>query len=245
MRREVEAWGVTYERYALGKLQQRLVDELSINQVAELPAHGAKAMPSIYSIGFGSAGAKVTLVNGKEDYRQCWQKLGLHENADFTKVKDIMQTGIEENSYDFVWNFAYLPLSDKPDELIEEMKRISKRYVACFSVNFGNVGFSHPSFPSLVDWNSLDPRQSGIQSHFEHCQFDGTPWFTDNKNRLRRHSILARLSGVPGHAAASQQHQIRQRFLGESHMSNTLPMVIFRSGLSSSTSGSPFQCSLS
>ena len=141
MRQEVEAWGVTYERYALGKLQKQLVDELGINQVAELPAHGAKAMPSIYSIGFGSAGANVTLINGKEDYRQCWQRLGLNENADFKKVNDIVDTGISNESFDFVWNFAFLPLTEKPDALIEEMKRISKRYVACFSVNFGNVGF--------------------------------------------------------------------------------------------------------
>lgn len=176
MRQEVEAWGVTYERYALGKLQQKLVDELRINRVAELPAHGAKAMPSIYSIGFGSAGADVTLVNGKEDYRLCWQKLGIKDKAKFTKVKDITQTGLEKDSYDLVWNFAYLPISKSPDGLIKEMKRISKKYVACFSVNFGNVGFHIHRF---LHW------------------WTGIPW-THGKVELNRISNIASLMNRHG-----------------------------------------------
>jgi hypothetical protein len=45
--KEIEAWGVTYERYALSKELQNIKRQFSINTVAEMPAHGSKAMPSI------------------------------------------------------------------------------------------------------------------------------------------------------------------------------------------------------
>lgn len=141
MKKEIEAWGVTYERYALGKELIKLKKQLSIQTVAEMPAHGAKAMPSIYSIGFGLAGAKVTLINGTEAYRSCWSRLGLEDMVDFKAVDNLYATNLPSNSFDFVWNFAYLPIADNQDKLIQEMKRISKRYIAFFSVNYGNVGF--------------------------------------------------------------------------------------------------------
>lgn len=141
MRKEIEAWGVTYERYALGKELIKLKKYLSLRTVAEMPAHGAKAMPSIYSIGFGVAGAKVTLINGSEAYRSCWKRLGLENMVDFQRVDNLYATKIPSNSYDFVWNFAYLPIAEKQDRLIQEMKRLSRKYVAFFSVNYGNIGF--------------------------------------------------------------------------------------------------------
>ena len=138
---EIEAWGVTYERYALGKELKKLTNQLSIKTVAEIPAHGAKAMPSIYSLGFGLAGAHVTLINGFEAYRTCWKRLDLEDKVDFQSVDNIYEIEIPSNTFDFVWNFAYLPMAEDQDKLLQEMKRISKRYVAFFSVNYGNIGF--------------------------------------------------------------------------------------------------------
>jgi len=141
VRKETEAWGVTYERYALEKELIKLKNGLSIQTVAELPAHGAKAMPSIYSIGFALAGAKVTLINGFEAYRRCWKQVGVEDAVDFLTVENLYSTGIPSNSFDLVWNFAYLPTAVDQSQLLQEMKRISRRYVAFFSVNYGNVGF--------------------------------------------------------------------------------------------------------
>lgn len=141
MRKEIEAWGVTYERYALGKELIMLKNQLSMQTVAEMPAHGAKAMPSIYSIGFGLSGAKVTLINGFEEYNRCWKQIGLENKVRFVKVDNIYKTNIPNSSFDFVWNFAYLPMAKNQNDLLEEMKRISAKYVAFFSVNYGNIGF--------------------------------------------------------------------------------------------------------
>ena len=139
--KEIETWGVTYERYALGRELAKLKKQYSIQTVAEMPAHGAKAMPSIYSIGFGLAGAEVTLINGLDTYQWCWKQLGLEDKVEFLMTDCVYDTNLPDNSFDLVWNFAYLPMADNHHRLVEEMKRISKKYVAFFSVNRGNIGF--------------------------------------------------------------------------------------------------------
>lgn len=140
-RKEIEVFGVNYERFALGKLIPRLCSRFEIGTVAELPAQGTKAMPSIYSLGFGMAGKQVTLINGVEKYKKEWDKLNLGQYVRFVHQNDILHTNLPDNSFDFVWNFAYIPTAEDPDALLEEMKRISRKYVAVFTVNAGNVGY--------------------------------------------------------------------------------------------------------
>ena len=138
---EVECFGVDYERYALGKLFKRFTRKYDIKNVLENPAAGVKAAPSIYSIGFGLAGCDVTLINGNESAKNVWKLLGLKDKVHFVKCHDIEHTSIESDSFDFVWNFATFPTADNPQELLREMKRVSKKYVAMLSVNRYNIGF--------------------------------------------------------------------------------------------------------
>lgn len=141
MGREVEVFGVNYERFSVGKKLNYLAEKYHIESVLEMPAHGAKAMPSIYSIGFADKVKQIALVNGVKKYGKAWEKLGVQEKVIWLEEKDICNTEIPSSSYDFVWNFAFIPSCEDPDALIEEMKRISKKYVAVFSVNAGNIGF--------------------------------------------------------------------------------------------------------
>ena len=160
-RHETEVFGVNYERYALGNLNQKLCKELDIETVAELPAKGQKAMPSLYSLGFGLAGKQVTLINGDERYKKEWDKLGLGSCVHFEYQDDITNTNYQDDTFDYVWNSVFIPMFDKPDKLIEEMKRISKKYVAIFSVNAGNVGFPvHSTLHKIkkVPWTHGDKR---------------------------------------------------------------------------------------
>ena len=138
---EVEAWGLTYERYAIAQCLIGLARRHGITEVAEMPAHGEKAMPSLYSLGFGLHGCKVDLINGDPSYEDQWQRLSLGDRVRFIEVPDLCRTGLPDASYDLVWNFAYLPYSLDPGTLLREMARLSRRYVAFFSVNDGNVGF--------------------------------------------------------------------------------------------------------
>lgn len=141
MSKEIEVFGVNYERFSVGKKLSRIATKYHIHSVLEMPAHGAKAMPSIYSIGFANKVDKITLVNGVEKYIKEWEKLGAGDKVKWIYEEDICHTDIPSSSQDFVWNFAYIPTCDDPDKFIEEMKRISKKYVAIFSVNAGNIGF--------------------------------------------------------------------------------------------------------
>ena len=59
MKKEVEVFGVTYDRYVLLQLHRILTRELNLKTVVEMPSHGAKAAGSLYSIGFGLAGCVV------------------------------------------------------------------------------------------------------------------------------------------------------------------------------------------
>lgn len=141
MSKEIEVFGVNYERFSVGKKLDRLAEKYHIKSVLEMPAHGVKAMPSIYSIGFAKKVKRIALVNGIQKYNAEWKKLGAQEKVVWIEEKDIYNTKIPSSSYDFVWNFAFLPTCDDPDAFIKEMKRISKKYIAIFSVNAGNIGF--------------------------------------------------------------------------------------------------------
>ena len=137
---EVEPFGVEYERYSLAKCLGRLARRYALVECAELPAHGAKAMPSIYSLGLAAAGVKVTLVNPAPTARANWEAAGLAESMVESQQADLHHTSFAEGSFDLVWNFAYFPTDPDPQGLLQEMIRVSRRYVAVFSVNGWNVG---------------------------------------------------------------------------------------------------------
>ncbi len=141
MGKETEVFGVNYERFSVGKKLDKLAEKYQIKSVLEMPAHGAKAMPSIYSIGFINKADNIALVNGVPQYVSEWKKLGADKKLTWLSEENICHTSIPSSSYDFVWNFAYIPACPAPDALIDEMKRISKKYIAIFSVNSGNIGF--------------------------------------------------------------------------------------------------------
>lgn len=141
MDKETEVFGVSYERYSVGKKLKRIAEKYNIRSVLEMPAHGAKAMPSIYSVGFAETVDQITLVNGDERHRKEWEKIGARNKVEWIYEDNITKTSLKDNSFDFVWNFAYIPTSSDPDIFLEEMKRISKKYVCIFSVNAGNIGF--------------------------------------------------------------------------------------------------------
>lgn len=139
--KEREVFGLIYERFSVGRKLEQLARTYRIGSVLEMPAHGAKAMPSIYSMGFAKWVESITLVNGNPRMSSEWEKLGAERKVCWKQEEDILHTSLPDDGFDFVWNFAYLPTCPSPDGMIEEMKRISRRYVAVFSVNAGNIGF--------------------------------------------------------------------------------------------------------
>jgi hypothetical protein len=139
--KEVEVFGVTYERFALARLFSRFVDKLGIQTVIELPASGAKAMPSLYSLGFALAGCQVTLVDADTAGVRIWQDLGLSDRLhtiEDAKLDELVDDG---RRWDLCWNFAVLPTTDDPNGTAQRMIRCTNRYWMVVNVNRYNVGF--------------------------------------------------------------------------------------------------------
>ncbi|MGM0608963.1 MAG: methyltransferase domain-containing protein [Candidatus Muiribacteriota bacterium] len=149
-KKEREVFGVTYDRYVLLNLHPILADSLNLKKVVEMPSHGAKAAGSLYSLGFGKAGCNVTLVNPEIEMLKGWDETGLSDKVDYVIEKDIYHTCFEDNSFDLAWNFVtWTELEDKK-KYIEEMKRISNKYILLVTCNNFQPGYPWHRF--LHNW---------------------------------------------------------------------------------------------
>lgn len=150
MQKEVEVFGVTYDRYVLLHLHQLMRRELDLANIVEMPSHGAKAAGSLYSIGFGKAGCQVTLVNPEMDMLKGWTYLGMEDRVDTAEDVDIYETGFDDNSFDLAWNFVTWTELEDPSLYLLELKRISRKYV--FLVTCNNFQPGYPWHRFLHKW---------------------------------------------------------------------------------------------
>lgn len=105
MRSEREPVGITYDRYRLGDVQARLAGRFGWNRVLEVGAGGAKAKPSIYSLGFARAGCRVDLVGGDPSCLDDWRALGLQGRVRFLD-QDARELVLSGRRWDVAWNFV-------------------------------------------------------------------------------------------------------------------------------------------
>jgi len=156
MRKEVEVFGVTYDRYVLFQHHQILTRELGLKKVVDMPSHGAKAAGSLYSIGFGQAGCDVTLVNPEMEMMYGWENLNLQNRVSTINNIDVCKTGIADNKFDLAYNFVTWTELDDPLRYLEEMKRISKKYVLLVTCNNFQPGYPWHRFLHEIfgfEWN--------------------------------------------------------------------------------------------
>lgn len=104
-RQETEPGGITYDRLQLMDVQTRLVGRFGIRRVLEMDAGGAKARPSIYSLGFALAGCEVDLVDGDESALEDFRALGVEHRVRFLTRDDLAD---HEPRWDLAWNFVTL-----------------------------------------------------------------------------------------------------------------------------------------
>jgi len=158
---EVEVFGVSYERYALQKLFARLKKKLNLQSILELPASGAKAMPSLYSLGAALAGCDVTLVDADAEGLAIWDKLGLDKKL-ITIDNSQLDLALKDGSrWDLCWNFMVIPTSEDPAKLLQRMASCSSNYLMLMNVNRFNVGFNmHRTVHRLweIPWTHGDIR---------------------------------------------------------------------------------------
>ncbi|MFC1862369.1 methyltransferase domain-containing protein [Thermodesulfobacteriota bacterium] len=141
MKKEIEVFGVTYDRYVLLQLHRLLTNELSLKKVVEMPSHGAKAAGSLYSIGFGLSDCDVTLVNPEMEMMYGWKELDIEQKVQTTIEDSVYKTGFLRNQFDLAWNFVTWTELDNPPEYLQEMKRISNQYVLLVTCNNFQPGY--------------------------------------------------------------------------------------------------------
>jgi hypothetical protein len=139
--REVEVFGVTYDRYVLLKLHSILARDYGIKRVLEMPSHGAKAAGSLYSIGFGLAGCNVTLVNPEMEMMYGWDDLGIRDRVETAENVDIYNTDFKDNQFDIAWDFVTWTELPYPWKYLHEMKRITNRYILLITCNNFQPGY--------------------------------------------------------------------------------------------------------
>ena len=150
MTKEVEVFGVTYDRYVLLKLHKIMATELGLKSVVEMPSHGAKAAGSLYSIGFGMAGCNVTLVNPEREMMYGWKELGIEDRVEMVFEDSVYQTGFPDGQFDLSWSFVTWTGLDDPRGYLREIKRISKKYVFLVTCNNFQPGYPWHRFLHLV-----------------------------------------------------------------------------------------------
>ena len=149
-KKEVEVFGVTYDRYVLLNLHKILSKDFNLKNIIEMPSHGAKAAGSLYSIGFGLAGCDVTLVNPEEEMMYGWNELGIDNRVKTVNCPDVYNTSFDTDSFDLAWNFVTWTELDNPELFLREMKRISKKYVLLVTCNNFQPGYPWHRFLHLI-----------------------------------------------------------------------------------------------
>jgi len=144
-KKEVEVFGVTYDRYVLFQLHHILTRQLGLKKVVEMPSHGAKAAGSLYCIGFAHAGCCVTLVNPEMEMMYGWERLNLQDRSSVVQEKDVCKTGFADGEFDIGFNFVTWTELENPLAYLAEMKRIAKHVLLVTCNNF------QPGYP----WHRL------------------------------------------------------------------------------------------
>lgn len=163
-----EGYGTAYERYALNRFIAQLVHKYGILKILEMPANGVMGIPGINSLGFAELGCEVTVAHPSkaflENANRIWDALGL--DAHFVKSHWI-NSEFDDNSFDLVWNFCVYGHFKDPKRVIQEMVRVTRRYICIQFQNIANPGFFiHRLHHRLQKepWNHGEPGKMNISA---------------------------------------------------------------------------------
>lgn len=133
--------GTSYERWSLYNLLEKLYFIHDFKTVLEGPADGMSGIKGLNSLILARLNCRVDIcLPGEKQIeiaKEICDKYSIH--ASFTK-SDNFRLPFSDSSCDLVWNFCIAHILN-PEELLEEMIRISKKYVMVIVPNPENYGF--------------------------------------------------------------------------------------------------------
>lgn len=136
-----ENYGVTYERFSLGKFIRKLVPRYNIKSVLDIASGGLKGISGMNSVDFARAGCRVYVLNATREAKGMWESLGLREKVNFVDCKALEDLPFEKNKFDLVWDLKNFPKISEPKKVLEEMTRVSRKSVLVFVYNGLNFVF--------------------------------------------------------------------------------------------------------
>jgi SAM-dependent methyltransferase len=132
-----EGLGSAYERYAVGRLTERLVHELGVRSIAEWPANGVLGVPGLKSLPLALLGCDVTLVSPSKELlegaRTVWHAVGAEPELVVASPED--DGVVPESSFDLVWSFCAFEHARDPQRLARAMVRAARGHVLVFVQN--------------------------------------------------------------------------------------------------------------
>jgi SAM-dependent methyltransferase len=137
--------GTTYERWALNRFLLRLHDQYHFQSVLEAPGDGMTGISGINSLILGLHGAAVTTMLPYREKAEFARKVWAYHapSANYEVREDYVEYWLpfDDDQFDLVWNFNVMVGQDNPQELLEEMKRVSRRHVLVCIPNRSNYAF--------------------------------------------------------------------------------------------------------
>lgn len=139
-----EGIGTVYERIVIDEYFRQIQDRYNIQTVLEHPADGVTGVPGINSLEFVRHGkAHVTLCNPSmkmlNGAKIVWENEKLLDHVTFQQT-EIDKIPYEDNQFDLAWNYCMFERFSDPSIIVNELKRISNKYVMVMTQNKHNLG---------------------------------------------------------------------------------------------------------
>jgi hypothetical protein len=137
--------GTTYERWAVNRLLSRLVSELDVHTLVEGPDDGMCGIAGLNSLVAGLHGVRVSLVLPSPERaaltKTVWEHHAPEARLEITEEWDGQHLPFEDGAFDLAWNFNIMTRPEEPQSLLNEMARVSRKYVLIFVPNRMNYAF--------------------------------------------------------------------------------------------------------
>ncbi|MEM3587219.1 MAG: methyltransferase domain-containing protein [Candidatus Jordarchaeaceae archaeon] len=142
-----EGFGTFYERFMMNQFLKKLVKRYKFKSIFEGPSDGITGIRGINSFPMVEEGCELVYYTPSEREKELvvetWEKIRKITNKRL-EVKIChgppLNFPFENNYFDLVWNFCIMEHFYNPLLLLEEMRRISKKYVLIMTQNVWNIG---------------------------------------------------------------------------------------------------------
>jgi len=132
-----EGLGSAYERYAVGRLLERIVVDLGVKTVVEWPANGVLGVPGLKSLPLALLGCDVTLLSPSaellEGARTMWRAAGAEPTLVVASPED--ESAVAAGSFDLAWSFCAFEHAKDPNKMARAMVQAVRGHLVVFVQN--------------------------------------------------------------------------------------------------------------